>query len=159
MKELQPPLDYDDSRAKSRLYLKDDEFTVFVNEEALADLRWSLWWLAAEAPQGEDVSIHSFWKGQLAGKGTEIIYCEIALTGEGRSHNPKSDYRLMLIDGDRHRLNLYVTREPAKDAFFAVQKLGFNGKATQKVQIFGLLWIVPLTDSLWPATRADEIEL
>ena len=147
MKELQPPLDYDESREKSRLYLQDGEFTVFVNEEALADLRWSLWWLAADAPRAEDVTISSFWEGQLADKGTEIPYCEITLIGEGSSHNPKSEYLLRLED---RRIDLFVTREPAKDAFFAVQNLGFDPPA-QKSQIFGLLWIVPLTDALWPA--------
>ena len=147
MKELQPPLDYDDSRMKSRLYLKDDVFTLFVNEEALADLRWSLWWLAADAPRGEDASVSSFWEGHLPGEGTQIGYCEITMTGEGRSHNPKCDHLLRL---EHNRLDLFVTREPAKDAFFSASGLDCSRPAHRE-QIFGLLWIVPLADVLWPA--------
>ncbi len=148
LKELQPSLDYDDNQAKSCLYLKDGVFTVHVNEAALAALRWSLWWLAADAPRGEDVSISSFWRGDLVDQGTQIGYCEITLVGEGKSRNPKAPHKLRLEDD---RLDLFVTREPAKEAFFAVQEVGFGKADPDRTQIFGLLWITLLPDPLWPA--------
>lgn len=147
MKELQPPQETDDRTSKGRLCLEDGEFSVFVNEPALAELRWSLWSLASQAVRGEDVSLPSGWKGPLRDEGTPIGYCEITLAGEGRSHNPKCDHLLRLED---NRLDLFVTREPAKDAFFLVRELDFSLPA-RRAQIFGLLWIVPLTDALWPA--------
>lgn len=147
MKELQPTLDYDEANEKSRLYLKDEQFTAYLNEEALAGLHWNLWWLAAQAPRGEDVSLSSFWQGDLPGKGTEIGYCEMTLAGEGKSKNPVSEYLLRLEDD---RLDLFVTREPAKEAFFTVQALGFDRASAKKTQIFGLISIVLLPDAQWP---------
>ena len=151
MKELQPSLDHDDSKIKSCLYLKENNFTVFLNEEALADLRWSLWWLAAEAPHGEDVSISSFWRGELVGEGTRIGYCEITLAGEGKSRVSEATHLLRLEDD---RLDLFVTREPAKEAFFTAQEMSFDMTPANKTQIFGLLWIVLMPDRLWPTSAA-----
>lgn len=147
MKELQPACDYDEANEKSRLYLKDDQFTAYLNEEALAGLWWNLWWLAAEAPRGEDISLSSFWQGELPGKGTEIGYCEITLSGEGKSKNAVAEHLLRL---EEDRLDLFVTREPAKEAFFAVQALGFDRASVRKTQIFGLISLVLLPDAQWP---------
>ncbi len=147
MKESQPALEHDEANEKSRLCLNDGQFTAYLNEEALASLLWHLWWLAAEASHGEDVSLSSFWQGELLGKGTAIGYCEMTLAGEGKSKNPVAKHLLRLKDD---RLDLFVTREPAKEAFSAVQTLGFDKASAKKTQIFGLISVVLLPDAQWP---------
>lgn len=147
MKELKPPLVHDEANEKSRLYLKDGQFTAYLNEEALAGLRWHLWYLAAEASRGEDISLSSFWQGDLPGKGTEIGYCEMTLAGEGKSKNPVAENLLRLKDD---RLDLFVTRGSANEAFFAVQALGFDRASAKKAQVFGLITLVLLPDAQWP---------
>lgn len=151
MKELQPALNHDEANEKSRLYLKDGQFTAYLNEGALAGLCWNLWWLAA-APHGEDVSLSSFWQGDLPG--TKIGYCEITLAGEGKSRNPVAKHLLRLEDD---RLDLFVTREPAKEAFFAVQALGSDKASAKKAQIFGLISLVLLPDARWPVPTKTNL--
>ena len=140
-----PSLDYDDRRIKRRLYLETNEPVAYLNQEALADLKWSLWWLATEAPEGEDISIwsSSFWWGKWPNLGTKIGYCEIALAVSSRTH-VGSKLRL-----EHDRLDIFVTRQIAYDAFAAVQSLGFTKSCKQQAKIFAVLRIELLDDALW----------
>ena len=103
----QPPLPDDESHHAARMYLSSDNIIAELNAVALANFRWSLWFLATTCPRGEDINIWSKEPPVPNHDHTEIHLCEMTLTGEGpvlgKLHNPNTEF---LHRGDRVDLSV-----------------------------------------------------
>lgn len=104
----QPPLEERDGTVQ--MYLQDNILMVEFDAFALANFRWSLYFLATTCPRGEDFGIWATGNPSNDQEGSAIGYCEITLVGEGPVgrilYNPNNDG--FLHRGDR--MDLFVNR-------------------------------------------------
>ncbi len=133
----QPPLPDDESHHAARMYVDDKCLIAELNAVALANFRWSLWFLATTCPRGEDIDIWSSEPPAQNQEHTSIGYCEITLTGEGpvfgKLHNPNAE---ILHRGDR--VDFSVNRLQAEQAYQNLEALS-GEEIGQEAILFGRL--------------------
>lgn len=135
----QPPFPEDESDHAARMYLSGDNLIVKLNAVALANFRWSLWWLATTCPCGEDIGIWAEEQPEQHQDPEEIGYCEITLAGEGpvfgKLHNPNAEF----LHRDE-RIDLFVNRSQVEVSCQSLE--AFSGTVIgQNVLLFGRLLV------------------
>lgn len=139
-----PALNTEVGEAKSCVIRNGAEFTAFFNDFMWLDFHLSLWHLATDSSPGGDIGIYT--DDCEAGFDAAVIvpYCEITLIpGDrpaGRFLPVKQNY---LYRPEDRRVDFFVVRPEAEDAFLRVENLEESG---QKTKLFDNLWVQIVND-------------